>query len=329
MKHVLVTGAAGFIGQHLVRDLLLDQCRVRAMVRPGRCRPLWDGDVEVVEGDLLDLDGNKPLVAGVDTVFHLAGKAHALTEAAQDEVAYWSINFEGTRNLLDAIVAAGVTGFVFFSTVKVMGEETPKSLDESGEPRPVNAYGRSKLAAEQLVLEYGKRTGIHVVCLRLPLVYGPGNKGNFLSMISAIDRGIFPPLPNTGNRRSLVHVSNVVQAALRVATNSVANGQCYNVTDARPYSTSELYEMLCRGLAKEIPRWHTPVWALKGLAALGDAIGAIRGRRFMFDSDVLEKLIGSSWYSSEKITRDLGYRPSITFEQAVRDLIGWYRKSQA
>jgi len=108
-----------------------------------------------------------------------------------------------------------------------------------------------------------------------------------------------------------------------------ADGQSYIVTDGRAYSTRELYKLICRALGKPIPRWYVPLWTLKTLGKAGDAIGWISGKRFLFDSDALDKLIGSAWYSSDKIARDLGYRPSVTFQEALPDLIAWYRKVQA
>jgi len=329
LKQVLVTGAGGFIGRHLVGRLLRDDCRVRALVRPGPNRLDWGRNVDVVEGDVQDSQATKLAAVGVDTVFHLAGKTHALSEVQQSEEDYHFINVDGTRNVLEGAVASGARRFVYFSSVKTMGEETPECFDESREARPTTAYGRSKLAAERLVLDYGKQTGLHVVCLRLPLVYGPGVKGNLFQMISAIDRGLFLPFPDVANRRSMVHVLNVVDAALLAATSPVANGQCYTVTDARSYSTRELYEMICLALGKRIPQWSIPVGMLRMLGRVGDVIGHVCGRRFLFDSDVLEKLIGSAWYSSDKLTRELGYRPSITFEDALSELIAWYRKVQA
>lgn len=325
---VLVTGAGGFIGRHLVGRLLQSECGVRGLVRSGGSRPDWGNCVSVVEGDVRNLLAMEQATAGVDTVFHLAGKAHALSDVQQDEAAYHSVNVDGTGNVLKGAVAGGAKRFVFFSSVKAMGEEAPECQDESRDSLPKTAYGRSKLAAEHLVLDYGKRTGLHVVCLRLPLVYGPGNKGNLFQMISAIDRGFFPPLPDLENRRSMVHVSNVVEAALLAATSQAANGKCYIVTDARAYSTRKLYEMICRELGKQVPQWHTPLVMLKVLGRVGDMIGYIRGKRFLFDSDALEKFIGSAWYSCEKISRELGYRPSITFEDALPELIAWYREAR-
>jgi len=329
LKCVLVTGGGGFIGSHLIKELVARRVRVDALVRQPPPGWTWGQEVTVIEGDICvrrDLDR---LVGDYDAVFHLAGRAHAVSEEAGNENLYQEANVEGTRHVLEVAEARRARGVVFFSSVKAMGEESPACLDESIEPRPKTPYGRSKLAAERLVLDFGKRTGLYVVCIRLPLVYGPGNKGNLFRMISAIDRGCFPPLPDVGNRRSMVHVSNVVDAAVLAATHPAANGQCYIVTDRRPYSTRELYEMICRGLGKPIPRWHVPLGALKGLARVGDAIGRLRGRRFVFDSDALEKLTGSAWYSSEKIARELGFRPRVTFEDALPELIAWYRTTRA
>ena len=144
-------------------------------------------------------------------------------------------------------------------------------------------------------------------------------------MISAIDRGFFPPLPDLENRRSMVHVSNVIQAALLAAASPAANGKCYIVTDARAYSTWKLYEMICRELGKQVPQWHIPLVILKVMGRVGDMIGLILGKRFVFDSDALGKLVGSAWYSCEKISRELGYRPSVAFEDALPEMVRWYR----
>jgi nucleoside-diphosphate-sugar epimerase len=325
MKHVMVTGAGGFIGRHLIERLLVQSCHVRGFVRAGGTQLEKRQGVEVVEGDILDARSVKQAMVGVDTVFHLAGKAHAVEDLAGEETSYQLLNVEGTRNVMDGAVACGVKRVVYFSSVKAMGEDAPDMTDESSEPRPTTAYGRSKLAAERVVFEHGQRAGIHVVCLRLPLVYGIGNKGNLYRMIAAVDRGLFPPWPPVENRRSFVHVSNVIHAALLAVTNPTASGRCYVVTDAGPYSTRELYERICAALGRQVPRWYVPLGALKMLGVVGDALGRIRGKRFLFDSDALAKLAGSAWYSSEKISRELGYRPTVSFEGALPGMIAWYR----
>jgi len=324
----LVTGASGFIGRHLVERLVREGQTVRALVHTSQPVLDWPASVEIAQGDVLDPQAMKAAAAGCDAVYHLAGKAHALEEVKGDEDAYRTINTDGTRHALEGAVAGGVKAFVLFSSVKAMGEGGSRCLDESFDGSPETPYGRSKLEAERTALDIGRRAGLHVTCLRLPLVYGPGNKGNLFRMIAAIDRGIFPPLPELGNRRSMVHVADVVQAAVRATETPAANGQCYIVTDGRAYSTRELYERICRSLEKEIPAWHVPVWTLKALGGLGDAIGRVLGRRFMFDSDALDKLIGSAWYSSEKISRELGYKPARSFEDALPEMIAWCRTAR-
>lgn len=329
MKQVLVTGAGGFIGRHLMERLLREGRAVKALVHEAGPWSEWPAGVEVVTGDVRDPQAMRAVTAGCETVFHLAGKAHALDEVQGDEEAYHDINAGGTRRVLEGAVSGGARRFVLFSSVKAMGEGGDRCLDESFTGRPETPYGRSKLEAERAALEIGQRTGLHVTCLRFPLVYGPGNKGNIFRMVQAIDRGFFPPFPEVGNRRSLVCVSNAVEASVQAATNPAANGQCYIVTDGRAYSTRELYDLICRGLGKPIPGWHVPLWMLKGLGKAGDAIGKIRGKRFLFDSDALDKLTGSAWYSSEKISRELGYHPTVTLEDAMPEMIAWYRKGRA
>lgn len=328
MKRVLVTGASGFIGGHLVGGLISHGVRIDALVRQRPRRSKWGQEVTVIGGDICNRNDLEQLKGDYDVVFHLAGRAHAMSEAVGDENIYNRINVDGTRCVLDIAEARRARSLVFFSSVKAMGEESTGCLDESTEPKPATPYGQSKLAAERLVLDCGKRTGMHVVCLRLPMVYGPGNKGNMVRMIEAIDRGRFPPVSNVRNRRSMVHVGNVVDAALLAATHPSANGQTYIVTDSRPYSTGELYIQICRALGKPVPRWSVPKSALKAAGCVGDGIGRLRGRRWLFDSDAFAKLTGDAWYSSSKISRELGYRPRAGFEEALPEMIAWYRETQ-
>jgi UDP-glucose 4-epimerase len=164
-----------------------------------------------------------------------------------DEDTYCTINTDGTRHVLEGAVAGGVKAFVLFSSVKAMCEDGSRYLDESFDGLPETPYGRSKRKAEGVVLEIGRQADLHVTCLRFPLVYESGNKGNLFRMIAAIDRGVFPPLQEVGNRRSLVHVADVVQAAVFAAGTPAANG--------RSYSTHELYVLIHRCLGKRMPSW--------------------------------------------------------------------------
>ena len=253
--------------------------------------------------------------------FILQGKAHALSETRQNDAEYRAINTDGTRKLLEAGAAEGVSKFVLFSSVKAMGEGGAQCLDEGFKGEPTTPYGRSKLDAERLVLAGGYVP--HATVLRLSMVYGPTNKGNLPRMIEAIARGRFPPMADLGNRRSMVHVEDVVQAALLAAEQAKAAGQTYIVTNGRAYSTRQMYEWICEALNRPVPNLVVPHAVLKLLAKTGDAIGRLRGRRFIFDSDALEKLTGSAWYSSEKIQRDLGFQPERDLRGSLPEIVAW------
>ena len=317
IRFALVTGATGFIGGVLSRRLVGAGVRVRGLMRSPKPGP-WS---DMVTAALGKNDIEVPTATGVDTVFHLAAKTHALSQLGQDDEAYYRVNVEGTRSLLAAAAKAGVRRFVFFSSVKAAGEGGEYCIDESSEQPALSAYGRSKRKAEQLVLEVGRREGMHCTVLRLPLVYGPSKRGNLSRMLSAVARDRFPPLPEFGNRRSLVHVEDAVDAAILAARSERASGQTYIVTDGRAYSTKEIYELMCKHLGKTVPSWYVPMWTLRAIARTGDWLGRTMGKRFVVDSDALDKLANSAWYTSHKIEAELGFLPSRTLDQALPGMI--------
>lgn len=300
---VLVTGATGFIGRVLCERLVAQGARVRAMARKAVSGP-WH---EFVELDLAG-DGIHAL-SGVDTVFHLAAKVHALGELRGDEQDYQRINVAGTQRLLAEAVEQQVPRFVYFSSIKAMGEGGSDCLDERAPSHPETAYGRSKLDAENAVLTAGETEKLHATVLRLPPVYGPGSKGNLFDMLSAVARRRFPPIAECNNRRSFVHVEDVARAAMMASSEPAANREVFIVCDDESYSTREIYELMCQSLGRPVPGWTMPMWVLGSAAYAGDAIGRLRGRRFMLDSDKLDKLTSSAWYSAAKIEKALGFRP--------------------
>ncbi|HEV8652806.1 MAG TPA: NAD-dependent epimerase/dehydratase family protein [Actinomycetes bacterium] len=345
-ERCLVTGASGFIGRALCQELTARGRAVRAVMRRPAEGP-WEEQVSLdlaagapdplgrARPDRLEparpdrLGGARPvpaeLLADVEVVFHLAGKVHDLAERVPDEAAYQAANVDATRALLAAAVAAGVPRFVFMSSRAVVGDTGRALADESAATPPATPYGRSKLEAERLVLAAGERHGMHVCNLRPALVYGPGAKGNLPRMLEAIDRRRFPPVPELGNRRSLVGVDDVVGAALLAAERQEAAGQTYVVTDGRAYSTRGMYVAMVRALGREPGAVTVPRWCLAGLARAGDLAGRARGRRFVFDSAALERLTGSAWFSAAKIARELGWRPTQTLEAALPAMVAEYR----
>lgn len=313
----LITGGTGFIGRALCAKLKARGAQVCSLARHADDGP-WERMIvaDIGAGPLPD-----QVMSGADTVFHLAGKVHAISEVDGEETEYLDANVEGTRNVLKAAIDANVPRFVFISSVKAGGECSDVCLDEAMEDRPETPYGRSKLEAERLVFRLAREYEMHAVVLRLPLVYGPGQKGNLVRMLKAVAARRFPPLPEFGNNRSMVHVNDAAEAAILAAETPEANEQTYIVTDGRPYSTREIYVLMRVALGRSRPHLCLPMKSLRTAARFGDMVGRIRGLRFIFDSNALEKLSSSAWYSSRKLETELGFRPGYDLEKALPEII--------
>ena len=304
---VLVTGGGGFIGGRLL------QPGDRTLVRnPG----VFPG---AVVGDLLHPASLDMACAGVETVFHCAGHAHAFTSS--DSGAHWRINFEGTRNLVEAAGRAGTRRFVFLSSVKAMAKPGDACADEDWPGEPETPYGRAKRAAEECVLEIGSKYGMHVVNLRLAMVYGHGGRGNLERMARGIAAGWFPPLPETANRRSLVHVSDVVDAMRLVAAKTAAKGKTYIVADPQAYSGCKIYDNICVALRKPLPNRRIPVKLLRLGGRLGDVAGALVHKPMPFNSEIVARLLDSSCYSPARIERELGWRAKVSLRAGVEEML--------
>lgn len=315
MQRALVTGATGFIGRQLCQTLQSNGVHVTALGREAQDGP-WDvfksGDI----AGILPME----LCEDIDVVFHLAGIAHAMKMPKSQEGCYQQVNVEGTAHLLDLIRESEVKALVYFSSIKAMADPGVECVDESFLAKPTDPYGASKRQAEENVIAFGQQYGFHVSILRPTLVYGPEPKGNLARMISAIRAGRFPPLNIQSNRRSMVSVNDLIQAAILVAQHERANGEIYIVSDGQTYSTWNIYQAMCRVLNKTPPRWSLPIWPLLVLAKLGDGIGFLRGRPFAFNSEALRRLIGSACYRNDKLCA-LGWQPSQTLQDVLPQMV--------
>lgn len=318
MKNIFITGANGFIGRHLCRRLREQGMNVRGLVRsePLIVDPPWD---EVYCCDLATLRLPEGLLHGIDTVFHLAGIAHAFRPLAEMEDVYWRVNLKATSLLLQEAARAGVKRFVYFSSVKAMADPGENCVDETFADLPGDTYGLSKRQAEEAVLQVGRVSSMHVCVLRPALVYGPGAKGNLLKMMRGVQKGWFPPLADTGNRRSMVHVMDLVDAAVPAADRQEANGRVYIVTDGVLYSTRQIYEAMCAALGRKVPGWTVPVGLLRFGAAVGDLCKKA-GIPLPVNSETVDRLIGSACYRSDLLQRELGWQPRHTFFDTVDEM---------
>lgn len=310
----LITGANGFVGRTLCAELLQQGQSVRTAVRSANT---LIENVEAAAVGTIDGGTNWAVaLRGIDVVIHLAARVHVMKDASTDPLAeFLKVNLHGTVNLARQAARAGVKRFVYASSIKVNGERTSETapFTESGQPNPQDPYAVSKWQAEQALQRIAQETGLEIVVVRPPLVYGPGVKGNFISLLTAIDKGVPLPLASANNARSLVYVGNLVDALIACATHPAAAGQTYLVSDGEDVSTAALVEKIARALGRNNRSFHFPPALLRAVATLA-------GR-----SEQVDRLFGSLRVSNEKICGELSWSPPYTLNQGLRATADWYR----
>jgi len=307
---VLLTGATGFVGRGVLARLRQENDVEVRVAQRGRAAP-WPEGVEVAQIDGLSVAQSwDEALQGVEVVIHCAARVHVMDEQAADPLAgFRAVNVEATRHLAQQAAAAGVTRFVFVSSIKVNGEETAagRPFTANATARPQDAYGQSKLEAEQALFAIAAQTGLEVVVVRPPLVYGPGVKANFASLMRALQRRLPLPFGAIDNRRSLVARDNLVDLLLCCARHPAAAGQVFLVSDGEDLSTAQL----CRGLSQALgvrPR------LLPVPPALLRLLGRLTGR-----SQQVQRLLGSLQVDISATCRRLDWRPPVRVEQALRE----------
>ena len=300
---MVVTGASGFVGRALMQRLRADGRPVRAVVKAR-----GDGcDHAVAVGAIDGQTTWAPALAGCDVVVHLAARVHVMREEANDPLAaFRAVNVDGTVRLAHEAIRAGVRRLVFVSSVKIHGDASGAiPFTETAPSAPADAYSISKWEAEQELARIAEATGLEVVVLRPPLVYGPGVAGNFRRLLDTVRRGLPMPLGAVHNRRSLLYVENLADALVTCADHPAAAGRAFLVCDGTSVSTPELIRR-CAGALGVVPNlWSVPVpilWLAGTMTRRAAAIG---------------RLTGSLEVDDAAIRTVLGWRPRVAMDDAL------------
>lgn len=297
----LVTGATGFVGTALCDMLEASGYEVVPAVRSKSGLPR-----EVVVGNLDASPDWRPALNGCDVVIHLAARVHVMDDTAQDPLALYRVtNTEVTLNLARQAVQGGARRFVFISTIKVNGEGRDVAYRETDVPAPLEAYAISKWEAEQGLRQMAEETGLEVVILRPPLVYGPGVKANFLRLLRMVERGWPLPLGAIRNRRSLLYLGNFVDAIRLCVEHPAAAGQTFLLDDGEAISTPELVRAVAHALDRPAHLLAVPVKVLE----FG---GTLLGKRA-----AMTRLTGSLWVDNSLIRSRLGWTPPYSMEAGL------------
>lgn len=306
MKHILVTGASGFLGRSLIGRLQSDGYSVAGSIRrPSSLLP------STVRAHVVDVENPQDSWAGalegVDTVIHCAARVHVMLDKSTNPLAeFRRANVEATLRLARQSSAAGVRRFIFISSIKVNGENTlpgsPYTADDV--PRPADPYGISKMEAEAGLLALAATVDMDVVIIRPVLVYGPGVKANFLSLMRWLARGVPLPLGAIHNKRSLVALDNLCDLISTCMNHSAASNQVFLVSDGEDLSTTELLRRMAQALNAQARLLPIPGWVLR--------LGAL----LIGKPDFSQRLCGSLQVDITKTRTLLGWTPPVSVNDA-------------
>jgi nucleoside-diphosphate-sugar epimerase len=318
---VLVTGASGFLGGHVAELLSARGDRVRALVRKTSNRKHLEklANVDLVEGSVESMDRVRAAVDGVDAVVHCAGvvKARGVDE-------FFAVNVGGTSNLVEATRRLGLKRFVHVSSLEACGPSTDGSPVDPAQENPVTAYGRSKLAAEKVVLS--AKDDMPVVILRPGAIYGPRD-GEILEAFRSIQRGLLPLVDGGGAKGVWIYATDCARACIRAIEADVPSGRIYFVDDGcGPIEQRQMLTDAERALGKKaLVRASLPVPVLMAVARGVEALGRVTNRPVMLTREKANMLLQHWVCSSDATRRELGWQPEVPWDQGVQLAVRWYR----
>ena len=312
MEKILVTGASGFIGNNLCNKLIELNFNVRGAVRTLDSLTVDYNFNAVTVGEIGANTNWKNALKDIDCIINCAGKAHLINKKNNANL-YHLINTEGTKNLAEQAVKAGVKRLILLSSVKVNGESTDQianhKFSHKNLSNPQDPYAISKLEAEKVLWKISLRTGLEVVVVRLPLVYGNGAKGNLARLIKLVKLGIPLPLGMIDNQRSMIGIDNLVDLLIRCIDDPEASGKTFLTSDGEDISTPELIKLIASSMGKKANLFPLPIFILKFL-------GTIFGK-----SEEINRLTGSLRIDNSYTKKILNWTPPVSVEEGIRRMV--------
>ena len=308
LPNILVTGATGFLGKPLVTELVAEGFTVSALVRSAESI-LPNQVTKLVGGDLTIISDRRPLLHNIDIVIHVAARAHIMNDEAANPLAeFRKVNTQATLQLAKQAAEQGVKRFIFISSVKVNGEMTHSNepFQPDDDFVPDDPYGLSKYEAEQGLLVLAKKTGMEVVIIRPPLVYGPGVRANFASMMKWVKRGIPLPFGAIHNQRSFIALDNLISFIILCIDHPNAANEIFLISDGEDLSTTELLQKLSGAFSRKILLLPIPVSWMSFVAKL---VGK---------GDITTRLFSSLQVDSSKADELLGWQPVISMDAQLK-----------
>jgi len=315
---ILVTGATGFVGQEVVKNLIITGHDVRACARQDGI--VFHPNAHIFKvGNLSENTDWHSALQNLDVVIHLAARVHVMTEHTSGSLTeFRKVNTAATLNLARQAIDAGVKRFVFISSIKVNGEDTNNGLKFSPNDIhvPTDPYGLSKYEAEQGLLKLAEETNMEVVIIRSPLVYGVGVRANFLSMMQWVNKGIPLPFGSIHNKRSLVALDNLVSFIIHCIEHPKAANEVFLISDGEDVSTTELLQQVAKAFGKKIFLLPVPVGLMRFFAKL------------LGKEDVANRLFGSLQVDSSKARDLLDWKPVITMDEQLKKIADVFARNK-
>ena len=324
--NILVTGGTGFIGRHLVKELISIGSSCRLLIRPTSDTSRLNGieGIELWKGDLTQPQTLAGIAEGVDYVFHLAAEGHvsAMSEEAFNK--FTRVNVDGTKNLLTECRGHKLNKFVHFSSTAAMGLIKKKIVNESDTPSPVTPYQKSKLKSEQVALQLNKDFGIPTVVVRPCMIYGINGKGEFYKICQLMRKGMFPRVGLGRNLTPLIHVKDVVQGAVKAAENGIP-GEVYLLSSDHSIDLNEMRYFIMEAWGTKSIYPYVPVRFMFFVAWCFELLAKLNGKAPIVNSQNVASTVWDRQFSIEKAKRELGYSPSINFREGILETVNWFK----